>query len=221
MSQSTRHMQLLDKCHLRVLCGDVWAERQGTCTRESSPGSTTKPSSSRRQLLSCIHLSGHQRCINVICKRASHRVRNHPLTFNCSAVLLPTHRSKPMPKPEDSAEKVQKEAAPASTEDARGPSDAAPQPERPTTASAPDEDDDDDETCGFCIFMKAGGCKDVFKDWSKCVDSERTRGGDFASDCREQTYALRECMLKHRDYYAPVLEEEADFVVDKEEAAKS
>ena len=24
-------------------------------------------------------------------------------------------------------------------------------------------DDDDDETCGFCIFMKAGGCKDEFK----------------------------------------------------------
>jgi hypothetical protein len=23
-----------------------------------------------------------------------------------------------------------------------------------------------------------------------------------------QTYALRECMLKHREYYAPVLEEE-------------
>lgn len=28
---------------------------------------------------------------------------------------------------------------------------------------------------------------DLFlQDWSKCVDSERTRGGDFASDCREQ-----------------------------------
>ena len=25
------------------------------------------------------------------------------------------------------------------------------------------EEDDDDETCGFCIFMKAGGCKDEFK----------------------------------------------------------
>ena len=24
-------------------------------------------------------------------------------------------------------------------------------------------DDDDDETCGFCIFMKAGGCKDEFQ----------------------------------------------------------
>lgn len=24
------------------------------------------------------------------------------------------------------------------------------------------KDEDDDETCGFCIFMKAGGCKDEF-----------------------------------------------------------
>lgn len=28
-----------------------------------------------------------------------------------------------------------------------------------------------------------------------------------------QTYALRECMLKHRDYYAPVLEEEVSVAV--------
>ena len=25
------------------------------------------------------------------------------------------------------------------------------------------DEDEDDETCGFCIFMKAGGCKDEFK----------------------------------------------------------
>lgn len=86
----------------------------------------------------------------------------------------------------------------------------------------------------------------ALQDWSKCVDSERKTGGNFAADCREQvhlripqaqlcieaiprhsrhsclsqfasaalvnlplqTYALRECMLKHREYYAPVLEEE-------------
>ena len=24
-------------------------------------------------------------------------------------------------------------------------------------------DDEDDESCGFCIFMKAGGCKQEFK----------------------------------------------------------
>lgn len=28
-----------------------------------------------------------------------------------------------------------------------------------------------------------------------------------------QTYALRECMLKHREYYAPVLEEEVSCTI--------
>lgn len=41
---------------------------------------------------------------------------------------------------------------------------AGPPEKQPVTNAAPaDDDDDDDETCGFCIFMKAGGCKDVFK----------------------------------------------------------
>ena len=41
----------------------------------------------------------------------------------------------------------------------------SPAEQRPTAAAAAasEEDDDDDETCGFCIFMKGGGCKDVFK----------------------------------------------------------
>ena len=30
-------------------------------------------------------------------------------------------------------------------------------------ANADADQDGDDETCGFCIFMKAGGCKDEFK----------------------------------------------------------
>ncbi len=29
-------------------------------------------------------------------------------------------------------------------------------------ANGEDDDDDDDETCGFCRFMKAGGCKTEF-----------------------------------------------------------
>jgi hypothetical protein len=40
----------------------------------------------------------------------------------------------------------------------------SPAEQRPNAAAAAQEDDDDDdETCGFCIFMKGGGCKDVFK----------------------------------------------------------
>ena len=38
-------------------------------------------------------------------------------------------------------------------------------------ASTPAEDaeeDEDGETCGFCIFMKAGGCKEAFNVRQKC-----------------------------------------------------
>ncbi len=31
------------------------------------------------------------------------------------------------------------------------------------------EDEDDDETCGFCRFMKAGGCKDEFNVRRSCL----------------------------------------------------
>lgn len=69
------------------------------------------------------------------------------------------------------------------------------------------DEDDDDETCGFCIFMKAGGCKDEFKvtsgcedqidfeyvlrglvlqAWSKCVDDERQDGKDFTEECKDR-----------------------------------
>ncbi|KAG7667609.1 hypothetical protein Ndes2437B_g07621 [Nannochloris sp. 'desiccata'] len=71
-----------------------------------------------------------------------------------------------------------------------------------------DEDDEEEETCGFCIYMKGGGCKDAFNAWSKCVDSEREAGNDFTEECKDATLRLRECMLAHKDYYAPLLEEE-------------
>ena len=71
------------------------------------------------------------------------------------------------------------------------------------------EDNEEEETCGFCIFMKGGGCKETFEAWSKCVDGERGKGdSDFTETCREATLALRECMLAHKDYYQPLLDEE-------------
>ena len=66
-----------------------------------------------------------------------------------------------------------------------------------------------EETCGFCIFMKGGGCKEAFEAWSECVDSERDKDdSDFTETCRSATLALRECMLAHKDYYQPLLDEE-------------
>jgi mitochondrial intermembrane space import and assembly protein 40 len=77
-----------------------------------------------------------------------------------------------------------------------------------------EEDDDEDETCGFCKFMKAGGCRQTFIDWSNCVDKERDAGSDFTEECRDKTLALRECMLAHAEYYAPMLEEEEEMAKD-------
>ena len=134
-----------------------------------------------------------------------------------------------------------------------------------------DEDDDSKETCGFCRFMKGGGCRSAFivsaklrrrhralaaptprhpahlerpmcgshrlQAWSECVDHEREAGSDFTEECREkvgahvaarpfpaavtlgslllQTLALRECMLRHADYYRPLLEEEEEMMSEQ------
>ncbi|KAK9812567.1 hypothetical protein WJX73_009474 [Symbiochloris irregularis] len=73
------------------------------------------------------------------------------------------------------------------------------------------EDDEDEETCGFCIFMKGGGCKNEFTAWSSCVDSEREAGHDFTEECYEKTTQLQSCMLAHKDYYQDLLyEQQAD-----------
>ncbi|BDA43303.1 probable cytochrome c oxidase subunit 6B at C-terminar half [Coccomyxa sp. Obi] len=71
------------------------------------------------------------------------------------------------------------------------------------------DEDDDDETCGFCRFMKAGGCKKEFTAWSECVDTNRGEGHNFTEECRDATLDLQKCMEEHRDYYR-------DFMLDSE-----
>ncbi|KAL4445830.1 hypothetical protein ABPG77_009029 [Micractinium sp. CCAP 211/92] len=123
--------------------------------------------------------------------------------------------------------KDQAAATPATTaaEQAAAQATTAQQPgEQPQASSAnavdDDEDDDDEnETCGFCRFMKGGGCRSAFISWSKCVDKEREAGGDFTEECREKTLALRECMLQHADYYRPMLEEEEEAMREEEQRA--
>lgn len=48
-----------------------------------------------------------------------------------------------------------------------------------------EEEEEEEETCGFCIFMKGGGCKEQFEAWSTCVDTEREADKDFTETCRE------------------------------------
>ena len=57
------------------------------------------------------------------------------------------------------------------------------------------EEDDDDETCGFCIFMKAGGCRDEFnvRSHSCCVPlSARQLADSSAQLC---ALPLQNCSL--------------------------
>ncbi len=99
------------------------------------------------------------------------------------------------------------------------PSDAAPG-EGEAAAAEPEE------TCGFCKFMKAGPCRDVFvvrlraplacasrtcasltrqQAWEKCVDTHREAGDDFVDACMPSTRGLKECMEANPEYYGPLL----------------
>ena len=41
----------------------------------------------------------------------------------------------------------------------------------------------DDEDCGFCAYMKAGPCGDIFTQWEDCVKYHQERNEDFAKAC--------------------------------------
>jgi len=73
--------------------------------------------------------------------------------------------------------------------------------------SAPAEGDEKPE-CGFCTYMKGGGCKSAFEAWEACVEECREKESDFSANCHQQTMALQTCMMKNKEYYEPLLEEE-------------
>ncbi|KAH0759685.1 hypothetical protein KY290_023178 [Solanum tuberosum] len=73
-----------------------------------------------------------------------------------------------------------------------------------------DEEEEEEEECGFCLFMKEGGCRDPFIDWEKCVEQGEKNNEDIAEKCFEVTSALQKCMEAHSDYYAPILQVEKD-----------
>ncbi|TMX02897.1 hypothetical protein EJD97_019337 [Solanum chilense] len=67
------------------------------------------------------------------------------------------------------------------------------------------QDEEEEEECGFCLFMKEGGCRESFIDWEKCVEPGDNNNEDIAEKCFEVTSALQKCMEAHSDYYAPIL----------------
>ncbi|OIT05608.1 PREDICTED: uncharacterized protein LOC109244400 [Nicotiana attenuata] len=86
-------------------------------------------------------------------------------------------------------------------------------PQKDTLLEEKEEKKDEDEEegeCGFCLYMKAGGCKDPFTEWEKCVEEGEKNKEDIAEKCFEVTSALQKCMEAHSDYYAPILQVEKD-----------
>ncbi|XVF43156.1 hypothetical protein PTKIN_Ptkin02bG0017900 [Pterospermum kingtungense] len=115
----------------------------------------------------------------------------------------------------------------------QNPNPVDPEPDQPDGESSnsgdgeeEQEEDDEEEECGFCLFMKAGGCKESFIAWEKCVDEAEKNGDDVAMKCTEVTAALKKCMEAHTDYYEPILraekaaQEEAIRELEKEKAPK-
>ncbi|KAL1556669.1 hypothetical protein AAHA92_12260 [Salvia divinorum] len=66
--------------------------------------------------------------------------------------------------------------------------------------------EDEEGECGFCLFRKAGGCRETFTDWEKCVEEGEKNKEDIVEKYVQATSALRKCMEAHSDYYAPLLD---------------
>ncbi|KAL0282206.1 UNVERIFIED_CONTAM: hypothetical protein Sangu_2964200 [Sesamum angustifolium] len=86
----------------------------------------------------------------------------------------------------------------------------------PVKEGAEGEEQEEGE-CGFCLFMKGGGCIETFIDWEKCVEEGEKNKEDIVEKCFQATAALKKCMEAHSDYYAPLLRAEK---AAEEEAAK-
>ncbi|GAX74155.1 hypothetical protein CEUSTIGMA_g1604.t1 [Chlamydomonas eustigma] len=65
------------------------------------------------------------------------------------------------------------------------------------------EDNSGKEECGWCKWMKAGGCAAEFTAWLDCVDAVRDAGREDVETCASVMSPLWACMEKHADYYAP------------------
>ncbi|KAK8573724.1 hypothetical protein V6N13_009812 [Hibiscus sabdariffa] len=84
------------------------------------------------------------------------------------------------------------------------------------------EGEEEEGECGFCLFMKAGGCKESFVGWENCIKDAEENKEDIVEKCFEATAALKKCMEAHADYYEPILraerkaEEQAIIELEKE-----
>ncbi|KAA8532954.1 hypothetical protein F0562_032929 [Nyssa sinensis] len=59
------------------------------------------------------------------------------------------------------------------------------------------EDEEEEEgECGFCLYMKGGGCKDNFIAWEKCIEEVEKNKEDIVEKCFEAEKAAEEEVAK-------------------------
>uniref|UniRef100_A0A5B6YTG0 GCK domain-containing protein n=1 Tax=Davidia involucrata TaxID=16924 RepID=A0A5B6YTG0_DAVIN len=71
-----------------------------------------------------------------------------------------------------------------------------------------EEEEEEEGECGFCLYMKGGGCRDSFIAWEKCIEETEKNKDDIVEKCFEVTGMLKKCMEAHSDYYGPILQAE-------------
>ncbi|CAK8577261.1 unnamed protein product [Lathyrus sativus] len=107
-----------------------------------------------------------------------------------------------MSPPQNQPENHQSDAEPSD------PSLNQPPPESPEPELAGGEEEEEEGECGFCLFMKGGGCKDTFVDWENCVKEAEDKNEDLVEKCSQVTAKLKQCMDSNSDYYEPILRAE-------------
>lgn len=85
--------------------------------------------------------------------------------------------------------------------------------------SGPEEEEQWEKSkqeCSFCSMFLSSPCKEVFKTWSKCVDTARARGVDFTVVCQPYSKALINCTISHPEHF-PASPEAKDVVAEVED----
>jgi mitochondrial intermembrane space import and assembly protein 40 len=111
-------------------------------------------------------------------------------------------------------------AAPAAAGQEEAPQEPVAEPAAPGAEASKEgegEGEEEEGECEFCLYMKAGGCKDAFTAWMDCVEASDKVGGEMVERCAQTTINLKNCMDAHADYYAPLLQAE-QAVSDQAEA---
>jgi hypothetical protein len=143
------------------------------------------------------------------------KLPNPAATSRAHAQIAPNAMTSPEPAAQPSPAQ-EPPSAPAAAGQEEAPREPAPEAAAPGTEAAAEklegevqgEDEEEEGECGFCLFMKAGGCKDAFVAWEECVEAAQKEGTDMVERCYEATSNLKKCMDAHADYYAPVLQAE-------------